>query len=55
MDVPSFLTWLQATGLAARIRDSLFLFPLLESAHVTGLALVFGTIAVIDLRLLGLA
>jgi hypothetical protein len=47
--------WLQGTALAARIRDSLFIFPLLESAHVIGLALVFGTIAVVDLRLLGLA
>jgi hypothetical protein len=49
------LRWLQGTGLASRIRDSLFIFPLLESAHVIGLALVFGTIAVVDLRLLGLA
>ena len=51
----AFLTWLQGTGLASRIRDSLLIFPLLESAHVLGLALVFGTIAVIDLRLLGVA
>jgi hypothetical protein len=55
VDVPSALAWLQGTALASRIRDSLFLFPLLESAHVIGLALVFGTIAVIDLRLLGVA
>jgi uncharacterized membrane protein len=49
------LDWLQGTGLATGIRDSLFLFPLLESVHVIGLALVFGTIAIIDLRLLGMA
>jgi hypothetical protein len=55
VDVLSFLRWLQETGLATGIRDSLFVFPLLESAHVIGLALVFGTIAVIDLRLLGVA
>ena len=55
MDIQSFLRWVQGTGLAARIRDSLFVFPLLESAHVIGLALVFGTIAVLDLRLLGVA
>ena len=55
MDVTALLKWLQETALATRIRDSLFVFPLLESAHVIGLALVFGTIAVIDLRLLGLA
>src|SRR6266853_2523667 len=55
MDVPAVLNWLEATRLATRIRDSLFLFPLLESIHVIGLALVFGTIIVIDLRLLGAA
>jgi hypothetical protein len=55
MDIAAFLKWLEASGLAARIRDSLFLFPLLESIHVFGLALVFGTIAIIDLRLLGIA
>src|SRR5580700_11761240 len=55
MDIAGFLEWLEASGLATRIRDSLFLFPLLESTHVFGLALVFGTIAIIDLRLLGIA
>jgi hypothetical protein len=49
------LSWLQDTRLAIGIRDSLLLFPLLESVHVIGLALVFGTIVVIDLRLLGVA
>src|SRR3989442_15867051 len=55
MQIDAILQWLQATGLASRIRDSLFLFPLLESVHVIGLALVFGTIMVIHLRLLGSA
>jgi hypothetical protein len=55
VDIASILTWLQETGLATGVRDSLYLFPLIESAHVIGLALVFGTIAVIDLRLLGVA
>jgi hypothetical protein len=55
MDVAAILKSLEASGLATRIRDSLFLFPLIESTHVFGLALVFGTIAVIDLRLLGIA
>lgn len=32
-----------------------WLFPILESAHVAALALVFGTILVVDLRLLGLS
>jgi hypothetical protein len=55
MDIASILKSLETSGLAGRIRDSLFLFPLLESTHVIGLALVFGTIAIIDLRLLGIA
>ena len=49
------LEWLQQTSLAVHIRDSLFAFPLIESTHVIGLTLVFGTIAIVDLRLLGFA
>jgi hypothetical protein len=55
MDIDALLKSLEASGLATRIRDSVFLFPMIESTHVIGLALVFGTIAIIDLRLLGLA
>jgi hypothetical protein len=55
MDIAALLKSLEASGLATRIRDSFLLFPLLESAHVLGLALVFGTIGIIDLRLLGIA
>jgi uncharacterized protein DUF6644 len=55
MGIPEFLASLEASGLAARIRNSLYLFPLIESSHVIGLTMVFGTIAIIDLRLLGLA
>jgi hypothetical protein len=55
MDIAAILKWLEGTSLAAGIRGSLYVFPLLEATHVLGLALVFGTIAVIDLRLLGLA
>jgi hypothetical protein len=55
VDISSILDWLQQTSLAVQVRDSLFLFPLVESAHVIGLALVFGTIAIVDLRLLGVA
>jgi hypothetical protein len=55
MGIVAFLKSLEASGIASRIRDSLWLFPLIESTHVIGLALVFGTIAIIDLRLLGIA
>ena len=55
MQIDVFLKWLADTSLATGIRNSLYVFPLLESIHVLGLALVIGTITVIDLRLLGIA
>jgi hypothetical protein len=55
LDIDALLKSIEASALATKIRDSLFLFPLIESTHVFGLALVFGTIVVIDLRLLGIA
>jgi hypothetical protein len=55
MGIEGFLASLEASAWAVRIRNSLYLFPLIESAHVIGLTMVFGTIAIVDLRLLGIA
>jgi len=55
MDVASFLQRIETSAIASGIRDSLYAFPLIESFHVIGLTLVFGTIAILDLRLLGMA
>lgn len=55
MEISEVLKSIENTDIASSIRNSLFLFPMLESIHVVGLAIVFGTIAIIDLRLLGLA
>src|SRR5215831_19368096 len=55
MDISTFLASLESSGIANRIRDSLYIFPLIEATHVVGLSMVFGTIAIIDLRLLGVA
>ncbi|HZI51819.1 MAG TPA: DUF6644 family protein [Terriglobia bacterium] len=55
MDFAAFLKTLESTSLAGWIRDSLYAFPFIESFHVIGLTLVFGTIAIVDLRLLGIA
>jgi hypothetical protein len=49
------LNWLEATRLAEFIRESEWAFPAAESVHVIALALVIGTISIVDLRLLGLA
>lgn len=55
MNIPAFLQSVEASGFASWIRDSLYAFPLIESVHVIGLTMVFGTIAIVDLRLLGFA
>ncbi len=51
----SFIDALQSSGVASTIRNSLYDFPLLEATHVIALTLVFGTIMIVDLRLLGVA
>jgi hypothetical protein len=55
VDISAWLKSLEGTGLASGIRDSLYLFPFLEAVHVMALSVVFGTIMIVDLRLLGFA
>jgi cytochrome c556 len=55
VSITSWLEGLENTGLASGIRDSLYIFPFLESIHVMALSVVFGTITIVDLRLLGFA
>ncbi len=55
MTIADALSFLESSQVADKIRNSLYLFPLVESCHVLGLTMVFGTIAIIDLRLLGIA
>ena len=50
-----FLQSLESLGIAEHIRHSLYWFPTLEAIHVIALGLVFGTILVVDLRILGIA
>jgi hypothetical protein len=44
---------LEASGLGAAMRQWLWLYPSVEIVHITGIGLLFGSIAVLDLRLLG--
>lgn len=46
--------WLQATSLGQAVKTSDFLFPTIETVHVLAIAMVVGSVAVLDLRLLGL-
>ena len=44
----------EASGLGGFMREALFAYPVAEAAHIVGIALLFGSIAIVDLRLLGL-
>jgi hypothetical protein len=55
MQIDGFLKLLEASRFATTLRDSIWMFPIIESIHVISFTLVVGTIAIIDLRLLGLA
>jgi uncharacterized membrane protein YhdT len=54
MTLLSFFEWCEATGLGSGIRASKWLFPVIESVHLLGLAVLGGVILLVDLRLLGL-
>ena len=51
----AFCRWLEQTPVGAGVRESLWLFPVIETVHLLGMAALVGTIAVFDLRLLGWA
>jgi hypothetical protein len=55
MEIDRVLGWLQSTALARTIAENDVLFPWIESVHVLAFVLVVGTIAIVDLRLLGVA
>jgi hypothetical protein len=55
VDIAAIAQVIYDSSLAVSIRQVEILFPALESLHVIGVALVVGTIALVDLRLLGVA
>jgi hypothetical protein len=51
--ITEFLKWLQAQPLAAFIHKTAWAFTTVEVVHVFAIALMVGTIMIVDLRLLG--
>ena len=51
----SLMEWLQSTSLAIAINQAKWLFTTIEVIHLIAISLVIGTIATVDLRLLGFA
>src|SRR5580693_9398093 len=49
-----FCRWLQHTGWGTAIRDSAWLFPIIETVHIFGIISLVGSTSILDLRLMGL-
>lgn len=55
MDFTEILTWLELTPVGELMQTSDWAFPAAEVIHVLAVVIVYGFIAIVDLRLLGLA
>lgn len=53
MGLLPFFEWCESTGLGLMVRESVWLFPVIEAVHLLGLSLLGGALLVVDLRLLG--
>lgn len=48
-----FLDWLQNTPVAIFVAETLWAYPLLETLHTLGMAMLLGALGLINLRVLG--
>ena len=55
MGLVEFVTWLGETPGSVALHESQYMYAFIETAHVMGIMMFVGTIAMVDLRLLGLA
>jgi hypothetical protein len=53
-EVPGIIRWLNDGGVGTGIRESTWVFPIVESTHVLALALSVGVLIWFDFRLLGI-
>jgi hypothetical protein len=53
MSIFEICQWIQQSSIGTEIRESTYVFPLIEATHVLGLAVSVGTITIVDLRLIG--
>src|SRR5258707_1374444 len=53
MDLLPFFQWCYGTPIGEGIRNSTWLFPVIEAFHLLGLGLTAGAVLVVDFRLLG--
>lgn len=48
-----FFEWLENTTIGTVVRESIWLFPIIEAVHLIGLGILGGAVLVVDLRLVG--
>ena len=46
--------WFEMTGPGVVVRESIWLFPVIEAVHLLGLCMLGGAVLLVDLRMLGL-
>ena len=53
MDLLPLFEWFYVTPVGETIRNSVWMFPVIEAFHLLGLGIIGGAILLVDLRLLG--
>ena len=53
MNLLPFFQWCEASRLGEAIRQSLWLFPVIEATHLLALCILGGSLLLLDLRLMG--
>jgi len=49
-----FFEWCENSGIGAAIRNSIYLFPVIEAFHLLALAVIGGSVLIVDMRMFGL-
>ncbi len=49
----SLFEWSESTGLGLVVRESVWLFPVIEAVHLLGLCMFGGALILVDLRMMG--
>jgi hypothetical protein len=55
LELLPYFEWIEATWLGDAIRQSLWLFPVIEAVHLLGLCVLGGAVLIVDLRMLGVS
>lgn len=50
-----YFGWLEASALSRAMRESLWMYPIVEIVHIIGFVLLVGSVAMFDFRILGLS